>query len=180
MLTTLPNPFMTADNAIPLEYTAEAISTFLDCYTSYNPLNYRSFNFEALREHCRLISELDCDRLIVHARKAYKAVCMSEPTKWLIAAGEDNDLGAAKEALLQCGRRRNLDTSQVFELAWKIRKDWRHPFLRAIMDDAPAKTKEPGLLKMSWPDAERVEQFEEDVERSRAEDEEEDPDSEEE
>jgi hypothetical protein len=164
MLSAKPNSFMAAADAIPLDYESEHIAHFLETCTAQKPLNSEEYSFFHLRAFLRLVRELDCDRLIPSAKKSYSASYRENPLDWIWAASMDNDIKAAKAALLHCRETKYpLDVDAVFELSKEIRKSWRYPLIKCLKNDAWKKSKEAGMVHLAWPDRGRVAKFEEDL-----------------
>lgn len=175
MLSIQPNLHMTTLDAMSLNFDSITITLFLDCYTFPGPARYQfghqTVTLHQAREYRKLIQLLDCDRLMLGANSAYQDACHLDPIAWLSAASEDDDVEEATLALSYCGKDHvELDSTSVFDLVWRMRTEWHHPLLRCLISEVTGGGwQKAGLLRISWPDGRRIQQFFKDVEKGRQE-----------
>ncbi|KAI9635863.1 uncharacterized protein MKK02DRAFT_33191 [Dioszegia hungarica] len=160
MLANIPNSHMPPSNAIPLDFSIEAISLFLDQYAAPSAISHTTTNFAVLHEYRKLVHYLDCDRLKILLAGAYVIAYKDKPLELLRAASQDDDLGNAKIALLRCGEmKEKLDSAVVFEVVSAVRELWHLPLLKCLLHSHGYHGTPTTGFTIQWPTLAKVELF---------------------
>jgi hypothetical protein len=154
---------MSPSNAIPLDFSIEAVSLFLDQYAAPSAISHTTTPFAVLHEYRNLVHYLDCDRLKTLVYGAYAVAYKDKPLELLRAASRDDALGNAKIALLRCKELNlKIDTAIVFEVVASVRERWHLPLVKCLLKSnagpyySPAPTT---TFSVQWPSAPEVDIF---------------------